>query len=221
MNLSKSFAAFAMAAGGFSAQAGIVDLYGLPGNVQQRYFGATSSEYYAQSIVADASNFESLRFTIDDLEGGSFKLRVTTGVAAPLFDGTGERPDAANQLFVQTLHHAGGGTVNFDVNLNLGVGIGDVLFFVLDAIGETLESSTVLATQFNGSTDRYTAGEFLYANGSAPLGSADWFSRHDNRQDLVFRAVFNSGQTVPEPAPVTLLAVALLAAGWATRRRRG
>lgn len=214
---SKSVAALSLLAAGLSAQAGVIDLYGLAGNFNQSAFGSTGSQYYAQSITADGTVFDSLRFTVNDAEGGSFKLRITTGVAAGL-PGTGERPDAVNELFSQTLNHAGGGAINFDVNLNLAVADGDVLFFVLDAVGQTLSGATVLATQFGG-VDKYTGGEFIFGNTNSPLGSVGWSSRQPNGEDLVFRAAF-SDNVVPEPGSLALVAASLLGVCAAARRRR-
>jgi hypothetical protein len=219
MNRLRSIAlAASLATSALAAHAGVVDLFGLPGNFDQTTFGSTSSYYYAQSVKADAANWADLKFSVGKSgAGGTFNLLITKSVAGGL-PGTGLIPDAANVLSSTQLTHTGTGAEVFDLALNQAVTAGETYFFVLQGVGGTLSDASVLASEFFG-TDKYADGEFIFSNSDVAIGaSPSWSSRFDASEDLVFRAEFNGG-TVPEPGPLALLAIAALAAGL-TRRTK-
>ncbi|OWQ90328.1 hypothetical protein CDN99_13245 [Roseateles aquatilis] len=223
MNRLRSLALSALLVGSsFAAQAGVVDLFGLPGNFNQSSFGASGSQYYAQSIKADDVNWADLSFSLSKLgAGGTFNVLITQAVADAGLPGTGLRPDAAHVLFSTQLTHGGQGDQVFDLALNTGVVSGATYFLVLQGVGGTLSGASVLATQYNG-TDKYTSGEFIFANTNADLAgtAGQWSSRASVNEDLVFRAVFDGGNSVPEPDSLMLLALAALAAAGVTRRAK-
>ena len=214
--------AVALTGSALAAHAGIIDLFGLPGNFNQNTFGATGTHYYAQSVQADDANWASLRFSVGKTgAGGTFNLLVTKSVAGGL-PGTGLRPDDAGVLSTTQLTHNGLGSQIFDLSLDQAVVSGDTYFFVLQGVGQTLAGASVLATQFNG-TDKYAAGEFIFSNANVAFASTPgtWNSRFGNGEDLVFRAEFNGGTpSIPEPGSLMLAAIALLAAGAIRRSKR-
>ena len=214
----RSLALSALLASSLVAQASVVDLFGLAGNFNQSAFGYNSTQYYAQSVKADDVNWADLSFSLRKLgAGGTFNLLVTESILDMALPGTHTRPDGQNVLFSTQLTHYGQGTQRFDIALDTSVATGSTYFFVLQAKGETLGSATVLATQFYG-TDKYAAGEFIFASTNAELtGTAGkWDSRFSAKEDLVFRAEFNGGAAVaaaeadvPEPGSLALLGLGL------------
>ncbi|MDH3739328.1 MAG: hypothetical protein OER92_09035 [Alphaproteobacteria bacterium] len=185
----------------------------MPDNFDQAPFGATGfdTEYYAQSVLADDARWASLAFGITDLEGGRFDLIVTEGrsPAIPL-PGSGLAPDATAVLSQQMLDHLGGGLQIFYVDLNLPVISGTTYFFTLAAFGQTLTNATVRATEFNGRPDKYAPGEFIFSNDNAGFSNdLAWVSRFSNREDLAFRATFDSVSAVPVPPALPLFGAAL------------
>ncbi len=187
--------------------AGVIDLIGLPGNFDQATFGASGTEHYAQSLEADDVNLAELVFGIIDSEGGSFKVQVTESRAAGL-PGTGTAPDASGILWEQTLDHLGGGLQWFTVNPDVATSVGSVYFMNLNAFSQSLVGARVRATAFNGGTDAYTGGEFIFSNTNSDLSNTlSWSSRFSANQDLAVRAVFNGGSN-EVPAPGTLLLIA-------------
>ena len=206
-----------------TAQAGTVDLFDLPGNFGQRPFGATGTEYYAQSVLADDARWANLAFRITDEEGGSFDLIITEGRPATIpLPGTGLSPDATSVLSQQMFDHLGGGLQTFDVDLNLPVVSGTTYFFTLAAFGKSLTQSTVRATEFNG-TEKYTPGEYIFSNDDAAFtNNLTWVSRFSNREDLAFQATFDSVSAVPAPPALPLFGAALGMlglVGWWRRRQ--
>ncbi len=188
-----------------TARAGTVDLFGLPGNFNQGNFGTSLSFYYAQSVLADDANWSSLAFGVTDQEANSFNLIISE--ARPTSQsGPGFLPDATAILSHLVLDHLGGGLQIFDVDLNLPVASGSTYFFTLAAFGTTLTQATVRATEFNGS-DKYTPGEFLFANDNAEFSNnLAWNSRFFNGEDLVFRANFASAIVAPPIASDAIVA---------------
>lgn len=210
--ISKSAVVSAMVLASTAAQAGAIDLFGLPGNFDQSTFGSTGSYVYAQSVTADGTNFASLDFSVADREGGSFDLLIT-GSRNSGMPGTGQLPDADNILFQQNLSHSGGGAQTFSLTPNVGVASGDILFFVLSAHDESLSRATVRATRYFG-PDRYTGGEFIFSNTNAPFSNAiSYGSRYGTGQDLVFRANFAEASNQPGAAVSAPPAIGLLMSG--------
>jgi len=227
----RSLALSALLASSLAAQAGVVDLFNLSGNFYQQNFGAAATEYYAQSVKADDVNWADLSFSLSRQgTGGTFNLLVTESVLDMTLPGTHLRPDASkNVLFSTQLTHNGLGTQRFDIALDTTVASGTTYFFVLQGKGQTLQSASVLATQYEG-TDKYAAGEFIYASTNAAFtGTAGkWDSRFSARQDLVFRAEFNSdgavavaGADVPEPGSLALLGLGLASLAVFRMRKTG
>ncbi len=210
--ISKSAVVGAMVLASTAAQAGAIDLFGLPGNFDQSTFGSTGSYVYAQSVTADGTNFASLDFSVADRQGGSFDLLITGSRNGGML-GTGQLPDADNILFQQNLSHNGDGAQTFSLTPNVGVTSGDVLFFVLSAHGGSLSGATVRATQFYG-RDRYAGGEFIFSNTNAPFSNALSFgSRYSAKQDLVFSANFAAVSSQPSAAVSAPTAIGLLMSG--------
>ena len=214
----RSLALSALLASSFSAQAGIVNLFDLNGNFNQSSFGYNSTQYYAQSVKADDVNWADLSFSLRKVgAGGTFNLLVTESILDMALPGTHLRPDGQNVLFSTQLTHNGQGAQRFDIALDTSVTTGSTYFFVLQAKGQTLDSATVLATEYYG-TDKYAAGEFIYAVTNAALtGTAGkWGSRFSAGEDLVFRAEFNGDggvaaavEAIPEPGSLALLGLGL------------
>lgn len=208
-----------------ASNASVIDLIGLPDNFDQGTFGTSATNIFAQSVTADDVNWASLRFGASSISSGTFELIITGSRPGSGLPGTGRAPAADNILFQATQSHSGSGLEFFDLDLNLGVTVDDVLFFVLagvDAAGNTgtLASASVRATDFNGPTDQYTFGEFIFSGGEPFSNTITYSSRFSQNEDLAFRAEFNSGAVVPLPAalPLALSGFALLGViGW--RRR--
>ena len=223
----RSLALSALLATSLVAQAGVVNLFSLSGNFDQKFFGSGSTPYFAQSVKADDVNWADLSFSVGQQgTGGTFNLLVTESVLDMTLPGTHFRPDANNVLFSTQLTHNGHGAQRFDITLDTSVASGATYFFVLQGKGQTLQGSSVLATQYYG-TDKYAAGEFIYSASDAAFNgiSKQWGSRFSAREDLVFRAEFNGGAVVaaaeadvPEPGSLALLGLGL--AGLAVFRQR-
>lgn len=191
-----------------TARAGTVDLFGLPGNFDQGNFGTSLSTYYAQSVLADDSNWANLAFGVTDQQASSFNLIVSEGRPARV-PGSGMLPDATSILSQQVLDHLGGGLQIFDIDLNLPVASGTTYFFTLAAFGTNLSRATVRATQFNG-TDKYAPGEFIFSNNNAAFSNnLAWASRAGNNEDLAFQATFDTVSAVSVPPALPLFGAAL------------
>ena len=208
------------------AQASTIDLRGLPGNFDQTTIGQPNTTFYAQSVVADSTFLNSATLQLLSTSGSNIMFNfLITGARPDGGGGLGFAPDLSNILYnsgeLQAV--AGNPLTDFTVNPNVPVANGQLIFLVVESLSYPASGSgAVEATAFDGPTDQYTPGEFVFFNTNpgdtyATVNSQPWSHRFVDNEDLAFAATFSS---VPEPATTTLLGLAAGGFVLAELRRR-
>jgi hypothetical protein len=212
-----------MAAAAGTTAAQVIDTRDTAGEFDQTTWGHPNTTLYAQSIVAEDSVFQDLTFRASSGTQIDYTLVVTGSRPNAGGAGLGLAPNFGDIRFesaIQSISTPTGGFQEVMQNLNLAVTPGETLFFVLNTFTiDATGSGTVRATQFNGPTDEYLPGEFMFLNAGVggsgasltSLDSQTWTSRFSANQDLAFRASF-------VPAPSGLAAIGL--GGLVALRRR-
>jgi cysteine-rich repeat protein len=188
--------------GPIAATASTVDLRSLVGNFDQSSWGQSNTTLYAQSLVADGTTLEEVRFsaTCDSGTPILFQLLIT-GARADAGGGLGLAPNFADIRFSSGSLSipSGAGTVEVTVTPNLPVTVTETLFVVLDTFSyPTSGVGTVRATAYGAAIDPYPAGEFVFLNtlGTEPdlqaLDSETWSHRSLDNEDLAVLAIFAS-----------------------------
>lgn len=175
------------------------------------YFGGNaSSELLGQTITVPTNGDDvltSFTFTLQDNNGGSISFAgevrpwdAVNGVASggPIFSA----PSMTQVTSVPTFDD-----YTFTPNLTLTAGAS----YLLDFLAQTTTNPEPFAFINPSEGDTYAGGQYVYGSGSIP-----WY---DSTGDLVFTAVFDSSATptVPEPAPLGLLAFAFIVCKWSRR----
>ncbi|MGH7938543.1 MAG: PEP-CTERM sorting domain-containing protein [Chthoniobacterales bacterium] len=207
------------------AQASTTDLRGLPGNFDQTTFGQPNTTFYAQSVVADSTVFNSATLQLIATAGDINFNFLITGARADGGGGLGFAPDLSNILYNSGELTAGSGNplTDFTINPNVPVANGQLLFLVVESLSYPGSGSgAVEATAFNGPTDLYPPGEFVFINSNpgdtyATINALPWAHRSVNNEDLAFAVTFSS---VPEPTTNALLGLAAASFVWVAFRRR-
>ncbi|HEY2801442.1 MAG TPA: PEP-CTERM sorting domain-containing protein [Chthoniobacterales bacterium] len=212
---------------GLAAQASTTDLRGLPGNFDQTTFGQPNTTFYAQSVVADDAFLNSATLQLIATAGNINFNFLITGARPDGGGGLGFAPDLSNILFNSGELTAVNGNplTDFTLNPNVPVANGQLLFLVVESLSYPGSGNgAVEATAFNGATDQYPPGEFVFINTNpgdtyATVNGEPWAHRSPNNEDLAFAVTFSS---VPEPATTALLGLAVggfVLAGFRRRRR--
>ncbi len=181
-----------------------------PGNVDlraaatfdQTSFGRPNTVLYAQSFEACDRYLTELRVRGTHTGGNDVQFNVHVTGARIDAGGMGAAPNMTDIKWTSPLQRfpAGGGLTEVTVNPNIGVNTGQTYFVVLDSFSQPNSGvGSVRATPFNGGSDLYPNGEFMFANlsGQNNLGefnNATWGHRYANNQDLGIRAVFTTGE---------------------------
>lgn len=210
---------------GLSAQASTTDLRGLPGNFDQTTFGQPNTTFYAQSVLSDSTFLNSATLQLIATAGNIDFNFLITGSRPDGGGGLGFAPDLSNILYSTALTAVSGNPLtDFTINPNVPVANGQLLFLVVESLSyPNTGSGAVEATAFDGPTDQYLPGEFVFINSNpgdtyATINGQAWAHRFGDNEDLAFAVTFSS---VPEPATTALLGLA--AVGFvlvAFRRRR-
>ena len=202
------------------AEAGTIDLMPYATASQGRW-GEPSPLLYAQSIVADDSVLSEVRMSARSMEINDIQFNILVTGTRPTIGGLGLLPDMTDIRFNSGL---------LTIPLNAGfleraaypdvrVNVGETVFLVFDTFSyPSSGAGQMRATPYNGQTDRYPPGEFVYCGyrGASPnlegFNAMPWEHRSGHNQDLGIKAVF-----VPEPAAMFLLGLGGLVM---IRRRR-
>ncbi len=180
---------------------GNVDLRG-QATFDQSSFGRPNTALYAQSIEACDRYLSEVRVRGSHSSGNDVQFNVLITGARLDAGGMGAAPDMTDIRWTSPPQRfpVGGGLTEVTVNPNIGVNTGQTYFIVLDSFSYPNSGvGTVRATPFNGGTDHYANGEFVFANvsGENNLGefnNAVWGHRYASDQDLGVRAVFTTGE---------------------------
>jgi hypothetical protein len=227
-----------------------IDLRNLPGNFNQNLWGPNNSVIYAQSVVAEDSFLNEIRMLTTPNTGGAalvFNVLVTgarldnIGAAFPDSNdagGLGLAPNFADIRFTSPNITVPGGSFSTSdpqdssrlvenvIHPNIAVAAGETLFIAFNTfqLGMPENGSEIWATEYNGSTDKYTPGEFVYSgatnfysiNSLDQLDSLQWGHRYSHHEDLALYVRFSG---VPEPSTAALLAIGGVACLAIVRRK--
>lgn len=203
-----------------NVHAGVIDILATGDN--DTVSGLGPQLIYAQSVVADGTLLEEVRFIAGHHSGAPANFNFfVSGARADSHAGLGLSPDLSDIRFTggSLAIPAGASQTLYSFAPNLTVGAGETLFLVFDAFSfpETSPSNPGQAEfAFHIIGDLYVLGEFLYmfqSNVSGEMVLSDFNSRqweYQDRRDLAFYARFSGNADVPEPTSVALLVLGLV-----------
>lgn len=199
-----------------TAQAGVIDLRDLPGNIDQAVWGQPGTALYAQSLTADEDVLSIVSMRATAMMGDIHFNILVTGIRFDFGGGQNLAPDFADIRYNSGMRTivAGSGLTETTVFPAVPVKNGEQIFVVFDVFSYPGSGmGTMRATVFSG-LDRYSGGEFVYLNTAhlqasslLELNSERWAHRGPVNQDLAIFAEFG-----PEPASALLLLAGVLMA---------